>query len=191
MSDEPQTTDRETPLLAEWRTRFRPTWGFGALALLFIALFAWSELRLREAREQLSVLEAANRALGEERRRFDAAANAAGQHTTALARTTRVVVLEGASGVGRLYVNDAEKSAVAVFVNLPPIPMASRYHLWLRAASGGELKRIASFTPQSDHSAHVILSDISFEGTPLVELTAGSADEAKPSGTAVLLSGTL
>lgn len=190
MNDEPQTADRETPLLAEWRTRFRPTWGFGALALLFIALFAWSELRLREAREQLSVLEAANRALGEERRRFDAAANAAGQHTTALARTTRVVVLEGTSGVGRIYVNDVEKSAVAVFVNLPPIPMASRYHLWQRPPSG-EPRRIASFTPQPDHSAHVILSDVSFEGTPLVELTAGAADEAKPSGTAVLLSGTL
>ena len=126
--------------------RLKPAVGLGAAAFFFLALFAWSELRLRALREDLNLLSATNRQLllqqqepsaegGEKLAFFASAQSVVPMVPTAAAGSAAARVFRAADG-----------AAMAVFTGLPPIRSNGRYVVWA-IGTDGKPRPLASFVP--------------------------------------------
>lgn len=113
--------------------RLKPVWWLAIVALFFLALWAWSELRIRTARLEIDELRAANQALQHDAERL----RAQNERSVAALRllsagATRTVNMTGAqTASARLYYDPAQRRALAFFYNLPPTPPDKSYQLWI------------------------------------------------------------
>jgi hypothetical protein len=143
------------------RLRSRPAWGVIALVLLFGALFAWSELRVRAVREELSETSASLSSLMAERSRLrkdndrlSAELNQLGDSR----RSSEVAGKGSASGAtARLFVGAEGKSGMVVLNGLPPVPEEKRYQLWITRDGSDVTEKVASFAALKDRAVRVTI----------------------------------
>lgn len=136
----------EIPGASRRRPFFR--WWLGAAALFFLALFGWSELRLRAEREDVLQLRATLDQLTTEKARIF---RRGVQHISAAsvigsAKTTVVVMtIDGGPGSSARVFIDAESGRGYVFAHgLPAAPPGERYQLWTLPRDGTDARRIVT-----------------------------------------------
>ena len=111
-------------------------WWLAAAAVFFIALFGWSELRVREERERAAALEAG---LRDTRAQVDRLA----RENESVTRKLDAIGAEGSVAIGltgqaaapnssaRVFLDPAEKRAVVIFRGLPENAPDKSYELWV------------------------------------------------------------
>src|SRR5687767_4751236 len=113
--------------------RLKPVWWLAMVALFFLALWAWSELRIRMARVEIEELRAANQALQHDSERM----RAQNERSVAALRLlsaggTRTINMTGSDAASaRLYYDPAQRRALGFFYNLSPTPPDKSYQLWV------------------------------------------------------------
>ena len=113
-----------------------PVWWLATAATFFLALFAWSELRLRMVRERLAEVTAAQNAATEENLRVKAANDLLTRQMQQLTdASTRMIALSGQEAApkarARVFMNEPGKTALVFFQDLPPNPSDKSYQLWV------------------------------------------------------------
>jgi hypothetical protein len=141
------------------RRRLKPAVGLGAAAVFFLALFAWSELRVHALREDLQLLSATNRQLLLKQQPVPA--GDAAEQLAFIATANQVLPLTPTAAAGSAaakIVRTADGRARIIFTSLPPLPSNGRYVIW---AIGGEKRApLASFVPAEGAATMVALEPL-------------------------------
>lgn len=139
--NDPATEPAETTLVG-WRHRqMKPVWWLAAAALFFLALWGWSELRLRMIRMEIEELQASKTGLDEERRRLERQNQTlAGLLDVLASPATTTFALKGeqAAASARVFIDVAQSRAMIFFRGLPPNDEDQSYQLWISRAGASE-----------------------------------------------------
>jgi hypothetical protein len=143
----------------------RPVWWLAAAALFFLALFGWSELRVRALREQVTEATAAATAATEASRRLTDANRALSFQVHELSSpANRTISLVGQSiaptAKAKLFLNDRERMAVVFFQDLPANPRDKSYELWVIRAGATAAEPAETFDAGPDGSARVVMRNL-------------------------------
>lgn len=144
--------------------RTRPQWWLAAAALFFLALFGWSEMRLRTMREQIAEIEAARDSLAEENRRIaDERRQLAGQVEQLSSSGTRMLTLVGQElapqARARAFMNEKNRTALIFFEALPPNPPDKSYQLWIMRADRPQPQPAGVFSASEEGKAEVLIRE--------------------------------
>lgn len=145
------TTEPADTTLVGWRSRrMKPLWWLAAAALFFLALWGWSELRLRMVRMEIEELRASKTALDEERRRLERQNQTlAGLLEMLASPTTRTFALKGeqaaATATARVFVDVNRGRAMVFFRGLPPNNEDQAYQLWISRTGASEPASAGTF----------------------------------------------
>ena len=122
------------------RGRSRLTWFFALAALLFLALWAWSELRLRAERELTRTVEAEKNVLEGEARHAGIRDRLKGRRSGApLEAPTKVVmspVGDSEGPGGRIFIDGSSGRIFGFFERLDTSREGLTYQLWFRPVAG-------------------------------------------------------
>lgn len=146
---------------AELRHRPFFRWWLGAAALFFLALFGWSELRLRAEREDALQLQAnLDRMTTENERLFRRGQRTATVASVLAAPKTAVFFLssgETGEASARLFIDPESLHGYLFAHSLRPSKPSERYQLWAVPRDGSASKRIATFNvaPGGDAAAKI------------------------------------
>lgn len=157
-----------------------PTRWFAAAAVFFLALFGWSELRLRALREELGLLETEKTALVEANLRLasEAAAGRARLETISSAdRIFRLAATDTAPAAASVFMDGTHRRAVVVFTNLEQNDAGHSYQLWILRADEKAPVSAGVFDVDDKGRAEVELRDM-----PLDVPVAGLAVTLEPRG---------
>jgi Anti-sigma-K factor rskA len=143
--------------------RFVASWWLAAAALFFAALFGWSELRYRSAREQILEFQANQRALMESTRLIEEHGAVASQldllsSATSLIPLTAHPAAPGASA--RIILDAKERRALAVFSKLPLNGLGQEYQLWIVPSTKSPDKSAGVLEVSENGSALLTLRDL-------------------------------
>jgi len=116
--------------------RMNPVWWLATAATFFIALFLWSELRLRALRERVSELVTAQSHLDSEKDMINARAEKLQAQLDAMAAaSTRSIQLSGQeaqpSASARVFLDSPRRRAFVFFHGLPKNNSDQSYQLWI------------------------------------------------------------
>ena len=147
------------------RRRGAPSRWLAAAAVLFLALFAWSELRVRALREEMRTLQAET-------------ASARGLATTAgpgaegtvtdspmatIVSTGMVMQLEGkgsaSAASARAFIEPEGGKGLFVYSGLPSAPQAHAYQLWVLHADAPPTG-LATFSPEEGGAGRVEMENL-------------------------------
>lgn len=114
----------------------RPAWWLAAAAVVFLALWGWTEMRLIALRAQFDELRAAKQGLEESNRRLQQDRGTLSATMRALtASQTRTIALAGQqvapSASARVFLDSQNRRAFIFFHQLPPNPGDKSYQLWI------------------------------------------------------------
>jgi len=143
-SDWSATTETADTTQVGWRNRrMKPLWWLAAAALFFLALWGWTELRLRMVRMEVEELRASKKGLEEERRRLERQNQMLGGTLEVLASpSTRTFGLKGeqaaATASARAFVDANRGRAMVFFRGLPPNNEDQTYQFWITRAGATE-----------------------------------------------------
>jgi len=112
-----------------------PSWWFAAAAVFFLALFGWSELRLRALDEEMRVLQTEKAALSEENMRLANETRAARARVESLRTANQILHLTASADTthahANVFMDGARHRAVVVFENLEQNDSGHSYQLWI------------------------------------------------------------
>lgn len=145
--------------------RRRPPWWLAAAAIFFLALFGWSELRIRALREQVSELAAARDAAAEENRRLATSNHQLAQQVSDMSSpANRTIDLVGQtiapSSKAKVFMNERERSAVVFFQNLPMPAPDKTYQLWVIRAGATAADPAGTFDVDPSGTAHAQMKNL-------------------------------
>jgi hypothetical protein len=140
-------------------------WWLGAAALFFIALFGWSELRLRAMREQVTELTAAANAAAENSRRLSETNRVLATQVRELSSpANKTISLVGQAvaptAKAKVFMNERERMAVVFFQDLPANAPDKSYQLWVIRAGATSADPAGTFDAARDGSARVVMRDL-------------------------------
>lgn len=143
--------------------RHRPffRWWLGAAALFFLALFGWSELRVRAEREDALQLQAnLDRMTTENQRLFRRGQRNATVASVLAAPTTAVFLFsngETGDASARAFIDSESLHGYLFAHGLPPSNPSERYQLWAVPRDGSAPTRVATFNaaPGGDAAAKI------------------------------------
>jgi hypothetical protein len=143
----------------------RPVWWLSAAAVFFLALFAWSELRLRMLRERLEEANARQHALAEDNIRMKSNSDQMRRELDKLTSgSTRVVALSGQTvaptAKARVFMDEAQRSALVFFQDLPPNPNDKSYQLWVIRGDMPAPQAAGVFDVTGPGATKVLLKDL-------------------------------
>lgn len=155
---------------AERFVRKGPQWWLAAAAVFFLALFGWSELRLRMMKERVAEVEAARDSVAEEKHRVVAENDRlAKQVETLTSSGTRLVALTGQSVApqarARVFMNEEHRSAIVFFEALPPNPADKSYQLWVIRGDQPAPQPAGVFDASTDGKAQVVMKNLPVDTT--------------------------
>ena len=108
-----------------------PSWWFAAAAMFFLALFGWSELRLRALREELHLLQHENSAVAERNQRLSNEMQAVHERFDTVRTANQVFRLAGstesATASASVFMDGPQRRAVVIFTNLEKNDPAHSY----------------------------------------------------------------
>lgn len=147
------------------RRRQRPQWWLATAATFFLALWGWSELRVRTARTQIDELQARGKFLEESNRRLQREKeNLAGTLGTIAAPDTRMIALSGQevapSASARVFLDPARRRAFVFFHNLPPNSGDKSYELWIIRADMAAPQPAGVFDVGEDGEAQLSVENL-------------------------------
>lgn len=156
------------------------------LVVLFGALFAWSELRVRAVREELSETTASLSSLMAERSKLRKENDRLSAELNQLGDSRRTSAAPGkgtASGASaRLFVSDDGKSGMVVFHGLPVVPEGKRYQLWITRDGSDATEKVASFAGLQDRAVRVTIGGGSSPLKSMAVTVEPSTEVATPTG---------
>lgn len=157
-----RTQDLPSPVDFEPRRR---SWWALAAAVFFLALFGWSELRVRANREELQQLAATTRELSEENRRVKTANETLASQVRELSSpSNRTVELIGQAAApsarARVFLNDQKRAGFIFFQSLPPTNPDQEYELWVIREGAPAPEAAGKFEVDSTGEAKVLLKDL-------------------------------
>ena len=121
--------------------RMVPAWSLAAAATFFLALFGWSELRLRAMREEVQELRAQSEALSEDKRRLEERTALMSNQVDAMSSASRSINLVGQpiapTAAARVFLDAPQRQAFVFFSNLPQIDNTQSYQLWVIPKQAG------------------------------------------------------
>ncbi len=128
-----ETTVREFTLAQRAR---RPAWWLATAATVFLALWGFTELRLRAIRGRIHELQAARQGLEESNRRLEEEKETLSATMRALtASQTQSIALAGQevapTASARVFLDPQNRRAFIFFHQLPPNPGDKSYQLWI------------------------------------------------------------
>jgi len=125
-ADEKESEERSQRLI--------PAWWLATAATFFLALFGWSELRLRAAREQISEIQASNRSVSEEVRRLTDKNQSLASRVQAMANAELISMKPmppAPKATGRMFMDPVKHEGIVVLANLPMSQEGRVYQLWI------------------------------------------------------------
>lgn len=143
-----------------------PVWWLATAATFLLALFLWSELRLRAVRERVAELETARLRLSEENSRVaDRAKTLESQLAAIAAQSTRTIQLSGQeaapSASARVFLDSEQRRAFVFFQGLPPNSGDKSYQLWIIPGGEGSAPMNAGvFDVSRDGEGRVVLENL-------------------------------
>lgn len=166
-----------------WRSRrMKPVWWLATAATFFLALFAWSELRVRAVRSQIDELRASKKALEEDSRRLKSQRDML--NATLLSITdadTRTLSLVGQqvapSASARVFLEPEQRRAFVFFYGLPQNPSNKSYQLWIIRADMSQPQPAGVFDVDQQGNGK-----ISVENLPIGTEMKGLAVTLEPRG---------
>lgn len=119
---------------AESRRRI-PSWWFAAAAVFFLALFGWSELRLRALREEIHLLQHEKDAIAEQNMRLSDEMQTVQERLDTVRSADQFFRLAGTTDTSRasasVFMDGPQRRAVVIFTNLEKNDAAHSYQLWI------------------------------------------------------------
>lgn len=158
-----------------------PSWWFAAAAVFFLALFGWSELRLRALNEEMRVLQTEKDAISEENMRLASETRAARARLDAMRSASQLVHLAASADTTRasanVFMDGARHRAVVVFENLEQNDSGHSYQLWIIRGDMKPPMSVGVFDAEADGRAELEVSDM-----PVDVPIAGLAVTLEPRG---------
>jgi anti-sigma-K factor RskA len=146
--------------------RSTPVWWLATAATFLLALFLWSELRLRAVKERVAELETARLQLSEENSRVNQKAMTLESQLAAIAaQSTRSIQLSGQeaapSASARVFLDSQQRRAFVFFEGLPPNSGDKSYQLWIIPGGAGAAPMGAGvFDVSPDGEGRVVLENL-------------------------------
>jgi cell division protein FtsB len=147
-----------------WDRRKHPLW-WATAATLFLALWGWSELRVRTVRSQIEELRAAGRTLEESNRRLERKNQQLTDTLSTLsASSTRSFALAGQEvaprASARVFLDVSQRRALVFFHDLPRNPGDKNYVLWIIRADRPQPQAAGAFDVDQRGEAHLSLENV-------------------------------
>ncbi len=138
---------------------------FAAAAVFFLALFGWSELRLKAAQEKIAEIQSSARALSEENRRLSGDGSSSQARMAMLAGPqTKTFFLAGQqvapAATARAFVDPGAGRVVVFFHQLPVTPTGKSYQLWIIRADQAAPQSAGTFEVGPSGSAEVTMQNL-------------------------------
>lgn len=152
--------------LTGWRSRRRkPMWWLATAATFFIALWGWSELRVRTVRHEVEELRASKRTLEEDVRRLRTQnQRLGGTLETIGSPDTRTISLAGQeiapSASARVYLDSRNRRAFVFFNGLPAVPGDKNYQLWIIRADSPNPQPAGVFNVNAQGQAQLSVENL-------------------------------
>jgi len=141
-----------------------PSWWFAAAAVFFLALFGWSELRLRALDEEMSVLQTEKNAIAEENMGLANEARVARERLDTLRSASQLLHLTASADATRahasVFMDGARHRAVVVFENLEQNDNAHSYQLWIIRGDMKPPMSVGVFDADADGHGEFEVSDM-------------------------------
>lgn len=171
-----------------------PSWWFAAAAVFFLALFGWSELRVRALREELDLLETEKAAAAEQNLRLASEMQEAKERFDTVRSASQVFRLAGSAVTTKasasVFMDGPQRRAVVIFTNLEKNDATHSYQLWILRGDSEPPMSAGVFDVDSEGRAEVQLKDMPVD-VPIAGLAVTLEPRgglASPSG-AILLHG--
>ncbi|MBI2215618.1 MAG: anti-sigma factor [Acidobacteria bacterium] len=166
---------------AAMRRRTIPSWWSAAAAVLFLALFGWSELRLRALREELTLLETEKNAVITENMRLGNDVQAARSRLDTIRSANQLFRLAASTSStaasANVFMDATHRRAVIVFTDLEQNDEAHSYQLWIIRGDMKPPMSAGVFDVDADGGGEVELHDM-----PVDVPIAGLAVTLEPRG---------
>jgi hypothetical protein len=172
-----------------WRSRrMKPMWWLAMAAVFFLALWAWSELRIRTLRAQIAELEshhasaeAANTRLIRQKDQLSSTVR------TLTAPDTRVFSLTGTDNArARLFV-DGSGHVTGYISGLPAAPAEKTYQVWVSRSGVRQSEAVGTFSANEQGGSQLSVEMPSPESVRAVVVTLEpTGGSAQPTGARVL-----
>ena len=112
-----------------------PSWWFAAAAVFFLALFGWSELRLRALREEIHVLQREKEEIAALHMRLSGEMQMVQERLDTVRSASQVFRLAGTADTSRasasVFMDGTQRRAVVIFTNLEKNDASHSYQLWI------------------------------------------------------------
>lgn len=112
-----------------------PSWWFAAAAVFFLALFGWSELRLRALREELHLLQHEKEEVAAQNMRLSSEMKTARERFDTVRSASQVFRLAGTAETitasANVFMDGPQRRAVVIFTNLEKNDATHSYQLWI------------------------------------------------------------
>jgi len=146
----------------------RPTrnpWLAATAAVFFLALWGWSELRLRALKENIEEVDASRQHAIEESRRLERTNNTLiDEVATLTASTTRTIVLSGQqaspSATARVFLDEDKRRAFVFFHDLPASGSDKSYQLWIIRSDKPQPQSVSVFDVDEKGQASIVLENL-------------------------------
>lgn len=140
-------------------------WLAATAAVFFLALWGWSELRLRALRESIEEVNAGRENEIEERRRIERTNKVLiDEVATLTSAKTRTIVLSGQEAspdaTARVFLDADKKRAFVFFHDLPASGSDKSYQLWILRADKPEPQSVSVFEVDEKGEASIVLENL-------------------------------
>jgi hypothetical protein len=162
------------------RRTISPRW-FAAAAVFFLALFGWSELRIRALREEMHLLQTEKEAMTTENMRLGNEAKAARSRLDTIRSANRLFQLaasaDSATASANVFMDGEHHRAVIIFTNLEQNDPGHSYQLWILRGDEKPPMSAGVFDVDAEGRAELEVSDM-----PVDVPIAGLAVTLEPRG---------
>lgn len=140
-------------------------WLSAAAILVLVALFGWSQLRLREFEDQLVSVRDQQSALASENERLTEANDKLSEQIAAIASSsTRTISLSGQeiapAASARVFLDEPNRRAFVFFDNLPENADDKSYQLWIIRADKADPESAGVFDASPDGRARIVVENL-------------------------------
>lgn len=140
-------------------------WLAATAAVFFLALWGWSELRLRALKEDIDEINAGRLHAVEESRRLERTNKTLiDEVATLTSSATRTIVLSGQqaspSATARVFLDEEKRRAFVFFHDLPASGNDKSYQLWILRADKPEPQSVSVFDVDEKGTASIVLENL-------------------------------
>lgn len=148
-----------------FRKSTRSPWLAATAAVFFLALWGWTELRLRALTESIEEVNASREQAIEESRRLGRTNKTLiDEVATLTASTTRTIALSGQepspSATARVFLDEDKRRAFVFFHDLPASGSDKSYQLWIIRADKPEPQSVSVFDVDETGDASIVLENL-------------------------------